>query len=191
MSSDVSGTLRFPWYLAVMLLLLLGFPLSVALRDLKAEQLERQAKSAQLQNHFDEAIVFYREAISVSPADARLALAHAELARSLWIFRDTPELKAEADHAFDEAKRLSPHWPMPHYQHARMYSFKGQYQQALLLLSPALQLDPNNAGYWLERARYLEKVGTLKGAEAAYARCWALDTVRECDTGMNRLRSSQ
>jgi tetratricopeptide (TPR) repeat protein len=172
-----------------MLLLLLGFPLSVALRDLKAEQLERQAKSEQLQNHFDEAIAFYREAIRVSPADARLALAHAELARSLWIFRDTPELKAEADDAFNEAKRLSPHWPMPHYQHARMYSFKGQYKQALLLLSPALQLDPNNAGYWLERARYLEKLGMLKEAAAAYARCWALDTVSECDIGMNRLRN--
>lgn len=191
MSNKINQTVRFPWYASTVLLLLLGFPLNTAIRDLKSEQLAWQAKQAQLEYRFDEALIAYREATAVSPRDARLALAHAELARSLWIFRDTPELKAEADHAFDQAKQLSPHWTMPHYQHARMYSFKEQYDQALLLLSPALQLDPNNAGYWLEQGRYLERVGLLKEADAAYAKCWVLDSVHECNTGMNRLRSDQ
>lgn len=187
MSNEIVRTVRFPWYASAVLILLLGFPLGFAFQALKAEYFVHRANQELLETRFDEALVLYREATKESPANARLALDHAGLARTLWIFRETPELNAEADQAFDEAKRLSPHWPIPHYQHARMYSFKGDYKHALQLLAPALRLDPNNAGYWLEAARYSEKVSKTKEAKAAYERCWALDRVRECENGIQRL----
>ncbi|GGL96450.1 hypothetical protein GCM10010841_01050 [Deinococcus aerophilus] len=138
---------------------------------------------------FDEALAYQRMAAGISPHDAKVQLAVAQSARSLWFFRDTQMLQEEADAAFARAAALSPHWSVPHFEHARMYAFKEQYDRALALLGPALNLDPNNAGYWLERARYLEAHNQPKQASEAYGRCWAIDAVRECESALNRLRS--
>lgn len=183
----MTRTLRFPWPVAALLLLPLVFPVRVALTDLHAGQLTRQADARQDLALFDEALALRREAARVSPRDARLQLALAENARGLWTFRETDALRREADAAFGQAAALSPHWPVPHYEHARMYAFKEQYERALTLLEPALRLDPNNAGYWLERARYLEALHRTTPAREAYERCWATDTVRECEAGLGRL----
>lgn len=179
--------LRLPWYLPAALLLPLGFPVAAALTDLRAGQLARQADARQDASLFDEALALRRRAALASPGDAGVQLALAESARALWFFRETPALGREADAAFERAAALSPHWPVPHYEHARMYAFKGQHGRALALLEPALRLDPNNAGYWLERARSLEALGRTASARQAYGRCWAIDTVGECESALKRL----
>lgn len=179
--------LRFPWYVSLPLLLPLGFPVGAALTDLRARQLTREADARQNLSLFDEALALRRRAALASPGDAEVQLALAESARGLWYFRETPALGREADAAFARAAALSPHWPVPHYEHARMYAFKGQHGRALGLLAAALRLDPNNAGYWLERARSLEALGRLTPARQAYGRCWAIDTVGECEAALKRL----
>ncbi|WP_235610399.1 tetratricopeptide repeat protein [Deinococcus aerius] len=185
--SPMNRPFPFPWFAAVPPMLLLGFPVWTALTDLRAHQLARQADVRQDMALFDEATDLRRQAARLSPGDAQVELALAESLRGLWAFRETNALRREADAAFDRAAALSPHWPVPHYEHARMYAFKGQYARALSLLEPALRLDPNNAGYWLERARYLEALHKDTAARQAYARCWAIDTVRECETALKRL----
>lgn len=175
---------RFPWFAAVPPVLLLGFPVWTALTDLRARQLARQADVRQDMALFDEALDLRRRAARLSPGDAQVQLALAESLRGLWAFRETDALRREADAAFDRAAALSPHWPIPHYEHARMYAFKEQYARALSLLEPALRLDPNNAGYWLERARYLESLGRRDEGQQAYARCEALNPDADCRNGV-------
>ncbi|BDP44141.1 hypothetical protein DAETH_41100 (plasmid) [Deinococcus aetherius] len=179
----MTRTLRFPWYLCVPLLLPLAFPIRGAVTDLRAWQLSRQAETRQNLALFDEALALRRQAVLARPGDARAQLALAERARGLWYFRDTETLRREADVAFGRATELSPHWPVPHYEHARMYAFKAQHARALSLLAPALDLDPNNAGYWLERARLLGALGRATEARAAYGRCLGLKWSRECERG--------
>lgn len=176
----------FPWFTAVPPMLLLGFPVWTALTDLRAHQLARQADVRQDMALFDEATDLRRQAARLSPGDAQVELALAESLRGLWAFRETDALRREADAAFDRAAALSPHWPVPHYEHARMYAFKEQYARALSLLDPALRLDPNNAGYWLERARYLESLGRRAEAHRAYTRCQALNPNTDCRNGEQR-----
>ncbi|WP_246580501.1 tetratricopeptide repeat protein [Deinococcus aestuarii] len=183
----MTRTLSLPWYVCVPLVLPLAFPIRGALTDLRAGQLAREAQARQDLALFDEAQALRRRAALLSPGDAGLHLDVAEGARGLWYFRETPALGREADAAFSRAAALSPHWPVPHYEHARMYAFKGQHERALSLLAPALDLDPNNAGYWLERARSLEALRRLEPARQAYERCWAIDTVRECEAALKRL----
>lgn len=181
-------TFRLPWLLAAALILPLAFPLAGAVRDIRAEHLLIQAEQADTEGRFDEALSLYREASRVNPRNAEIALAHAQAARTLWFYRDDEALRLEADEAYERASAFSPHWSMPYYRHARMYAFKRQYARALDLLAPALQLDPNNAGYWLEQARYQEGSGQVKRAQEAYARCWALDKVGLCAVALKRLR---
>lgn len=183
----MNRTVPFPWPLALLLLLPLAFPVRMALADLRAGQLARQADGRQDLALFDEALVLRRQAARLSPDDAQVQLALAGSLRSLWTFRKTEALRQQADATFARAAALSPHWPAPHYEHARMYAFKGQYGRALSLLEPALRLDPDNAGYWLERARYLEALHRVTPAREAYARCWAIDTVGECRAALKRL----
>lgn len=183
----MTRTLRFPWYAALPPLALLGLLGALVVNDARAQSVARQAKALQSEFQFDAAHALRREAAQRNPRDAQLQLALGQSARTLWNFRDTPELRQEADAAFDRAARLSPHWAVPHYEHARMYAFKEQYARALSLLAPALKLDPNNAGYWLERARSLEGLNRGEEARAAYARCWAIDTVQDCEVALRRL----
>ncbi|WP_083939297.1 hypothetical protein [Deinococcus apachensis] len=183
----MTQSLPFPWFLAVPLLLPLGVPVGRALTDLRAEQLVRQADARQNLSLFDEALALRRQAARLSPDDARVQLGLAESLRGLWAFRETDVLRREADAAFERAAALSPHSPVPHYEHARMYAFKEQYARALNLLDPALRLDPNNAGYWLERARYLEALHESSPAREAYTRCRAIDQVWECEKALKRL----
>lgn len=183
----MTQSLRLPWPVALALLLPLALPVPTALTDLRAGQLLRRADAQQAQSQFDGALALRQQAAQVSPRDAGVQLTLAEQSRALWFLRDTPELRRAADTAFDRAAALSPHWPVPHYEHARMYAFRGQHSRALTLLEPALRLDPNNAGYWLERARSLEALGRREKARAAYARCWAIDTVGECEGALKRL----
>lgn len=176
---------RFPWF-ACLPLLLLAFPLRVSFSDLRAQDLLRRADAQRAQFLFDEALALERQAARVSPEDAALQLHLAETIRTLWLFRDDASLQQGADAAFARAGTLSPHWALPHYEHARMYGGKGQYARALDLLAPALKLDPNNAGYWLERARYLKALEQTAEARAAFARCAALLPPQyepECDRG--------
>ena len=183
----MTRTMPFPWPLAALLLLPLAFPAGKALTDLRAAGLTREADARQDLALFDEALARRREAARLSPRDAQVQLALAQNLRGLWTFRETDALRREADAAFERAAALSPHWPVPHYEHARMYAFKEQYARALSLLDPALRLDPHNAGYWLERARYLEALRQVVPAREAYARCWATATVRECGAALKRL----
>lgn len=180
-------TFHLPWPLAAALILLLTFPLAGAVRDIRAEYLLIQAEQADTEGHFDVAFSLYREASRVNPRNAEIALAHAQAARTLWFYRDDEALRLEADGAYERASALSPHWSMPYYRHARMYAFKRHYARALDLLAPALRLDPNNAGYWLEQARSLEGSAQPRRAQEAYARCWALDKVRPCAVALKRL----
>lgn len=180
-------TYPFPWYLAVPLTVPLLWMASLAITELRAQQLTALAEAQQQEFQFDQAQATRRAAAALSPQDAELQLALAKGARALWTFRGTPELKREADSAFKRASQLSPHWAEPAYEHARMYSFKEQYAHALKLLEPAFKHDPNHAGYWLERARYLEALQRPADARTAYARCEKLNPVRACVDGVKRL----
>lgn len=184
-------SMRFPWPFALILIILLAFPMSTATRDMLAQHLNAKAEDQQAQALFDVALDFRRQAAQVNPADASQQLAFARNAQSLWQFRGSRMLQREADVAFEKAKVLSPNWPVPHYDHARMYAFNGQYDRALLLLAPALELDPHNAGYWLERARYLEAQKRIKASLLAYERCMVLDVVPECVKGIDRLKDGE
>ncbi|WP_241900078.1 tetratricopeptide repeat protein [Deinococcus sp. UR1] len=163
-------------------------PASQAIRDLQADRLLTQSRTQQQALEVDQAIDSQRAAVAINPRDARLHEALAESARTLWFFRRTDTLKAEADTAFANAKRLSPSWPKPHYEHARMYAFRQDYARGLTLLQGAIDRDPNNAAYWLERARYLELAGQTAQARGAYDRCLTLNrNVGECRDGLKAL----
>ncbi|WP_189100821.1 tetratricopeptide repeat protein [Deinococcus knuensis] len=180
-------TIPFPWPLAV-LAAALALPATQAVRDLRADRLLTQSRAQQQALEVDQAIDSQRAAVTINPRDARLQEALAESARTLWFFRRTDALKAEADAAFAAAKRLSPSWPVPHYEHARMYAFREDYARGLTLLQGAIDRDPNNAAYWLERARYLDLSGQTQQARGAYERCLTLNSgVGECRDGLKAL----
>lgn len=180
-------SLPFPWLLTPICLIALAFPAYGAVRDLQAGRLMSLALTQQESFQFDQALATYREAARVAPGDLNVALAHARAARALWHFRDLPAFRQEADATYTRARTLSPSSTLPYFEHAQMYAFKEDYTRALTLLEPALNLDPNNAGYWLERGRYLQASGQNAPAVAAYRRCWATDLVPECEAGLKTL----
>ncbi|WP_229777814.1 BTAD domain-containing putative transcriptional regulator [Deinococcus seoulensis] len=145
------------------------------------------AKTQQENFQFDQALLTYKQATQVAPGDLNVTLAYARAARALWHFRDVPTFQQQADAAYERARLISPSSTLPAFEHAQMYAFKEQYARALTLLEPALTLDPNNAGYWLERARYLAASGQETPAITAYRRCWAIDIVPECEAGLKTL----
>jgi tetratricopeptide (TPR) repeat protein len=181
--------LRFPFWLALLPLVLLGLLGWSTIQDLRAQGLSAQADVLQDQSDYDVALQLRQQAASLRPGDARLQLELANQARMLWNFRDTEALRLLAERAYQRAAVLSPSWTVPHSERARMYSFKGRSAEALAVLAPALQTDPNNAGLWLEQARALESLNRRPEALAAYTRCFDLDTVAECGEAQVRLRA--
>lgn len=183
----VHGERRFPLWLAICFLLPLAAVARVTVLDALAQRLNIEANRLQMAAAFDAALATRWRAVALAPGDAQLQLDLANQARMLWNFRDTPDLKALADHSYQEAEALSPSWPTPHYEHARMYSFKERYIESLAVLAPALSLDPNNAGFRLEEARTLEALHRAGDALQAYRSCWAIDAVQECGEAVQRL----
>ncbi|MFC4454701.1 hypothetical protein [Deinococcus sonorensis] len=169
------------------MLALLSFPVRQALTDLQVQRLLTQAQASNEQLAFDQGLEQVRQAARLSPDDPEVQLRLASSARALWNFRETAALQHEADQAYDATARLSPHAAWPWYEHSRMYSLKHQNARALALLQGALQRDPNNAGYWLERARLLEADQQPREARAAYQHCLDLDEVAECRASVKRL----
>ena len=179
----------FPWPAAFLAAATLFLPARQALTDLRAGDLVTRAQAEQNRLEFDASLNDVRQAAALNPRDARVQERLAEGARSLWYFRGTDALKTEADTAFAAAKRLSPSWPKPHYEHARMYAFRQEYARGLSILQGAIDRDPNNAAYWLERARYLELSGQTQQARGAYERCLTLNSrVGECRDGLTALK---
>lgn len=170
--------------LALLLLVAAGLLIAATARGLEAQRLMQQAETQQHNLDLDLAVHSLQKAAHLERNDARLQLTLATAYRTLWLFRDTPDLKRAADQAYTRAGSLSPHWPVPAYEHARMYTFRGQDAQALTLLQEALDRDPNNAGYWLERARSLSRLQRLPEARTAFARCQALRPNPECARGL-------
>lgn len=185
--SNMNRTLPFPWWASLVPVALLGLITARSIQDYQAQRLVSQAIEQSKAFAFDDGLATLRRSAELESRDARTQLELGKAARTLWVFRDKPELKAEADRAFEAAKRNSPSWPIPHYEHARMYSAKGLYAEALKLLEPAIRIDPNNAGYHLEAGRYLEALNRREEARVAYAECWAIDTVVECEQAIKRL----
>ncbi|WP_157463577.1 hypothetical protein [Deinococcus pimensis] len=185
-----SRTLPAPWFLLLPVVGALGLLAERTVRDARAQQIAQRATKDVRDFEFDRALGLLRDATARQPSDARLQLQRATLARTLWYYRDTAALKAEADAAFDRAATVSPHWPLPHYEHARMYVTKERWTDALRALEPALRLDPNNGGYWLERAQILEALTRRDEARRAYTRCVELIDDRTCRDGLRRLGSS-
>ncbi len=169
--------------LALLLLFASGLLISATVKGLEAQRLMQLAETQQHNLDLDLAVHSLQEAARFEPNDARLQLTLGAAYRTLWLFRDTADLKRAADQAYIRAGSLSPHWPVPAYEHARMYTFRGQDAQALTLLQGALGRDPNNAGYWLERARSLSRLDRLPEARTAFARCQVLRPNPECERG--------
>lgn len=181
-------SIPFPWPVAFLAAAALIFPARQALTDLRTTDLLTRAQAEQNRLEFDASLNAVRQAAALNPRDARVQQRLAEGARSLWYFRNTDTLKIEAETAFAATKRLSPSWPKPHYEHARMYAFRQDYARGLTLLQGAIDRDPNNAAYWLERARYLELAGQTAQARGAYDRCLTLNrNVGECRDGLKAL----
>lgn len=152
----------------------------------KDAQSRWQVNRAQTQRaalNYDTARVLLLDAVRSSAGDADTWIQSGIVARTLWLFRRTPTLQQEADAAFEQAARINPHGTLAHYEHARMYVLKGDYARAITLLQPALRLDPNNAGYWLEQARTQRLLGDTVAARASFVRCAALVHHSECEQG--------
>ncbi len=146
-------------------------------------QVERAQKERASLN-YDTARALLLSAVRLSAGDSDAWTQRGIVARTLWLFRGTPVFQQEADAAFERAARLNPHGALAHYEHARMYVFKGDYARAITLLQPALRLDPNNAGYWLEQARAQDRLGDASAARASFTRCAALALNPECEQGI-------
>jgi len=184
---ETTKSLAWPWWLSLLPLVLLAFPVRQMITDLQVQRLLGQALQANQALAFDQALQFIRQAVEISPGDPEVQMRLAATARALWNFRETDALQREADHAYDAAARLSPHAALPWYEHARMYSLKRQDSRALTFLDGALSRDPNNAGYWLERARLLERDGQAGAAKTAYQACLTRDEIPECRVALKRL----
>ena len=185
--SEGARRLAWPWWLSLLPLALLALPARQVVTDFRVQRLLDQAVQSNQTLEFDQALKLVRQAVRLSPKDPEVQMQLATTARALWNFRETAALQREADQAYDAAARLSPHAARPWYEHARMYSLKGQDAQALTFLNGALSRDPNNAGYWLERARLLERGGQAKQARQAYQACLARDEIAECRAALTRL----
>lgn len=159
------------------------------LQDLSAQRLSSRADRAAEDLDVSLAHTLRRQAAGRHPGDEELQLKLASSSRGLWVFRDDLTLKAEADAAYLQASADSPHDPTPYYEHARMYSYKDRYEEALGFLAQALKLDPNNAGFHLERGRYLEALHQTATALQSYRTCSELAVVAECQEAIRRLRS--
>jgi tetratricopeptide (TPR) repeat protein len=183
-----TGGLWFPFWLALLPVVLLAVLGWSTIQDLRAQRLSTLADLSQDQSDYDLALQRRQQAASLRPGDAQWQLGVANQARMLWNFRDTEALRLLADRAYLRAAALSPSWTVPHAEQARMYSFKGRFAEALAALAPALQTDPNNAGLWLEQARALEALNRRPEALVAYGTCFDLDTVAECGEALTRLQ---
>ena len=146
-------------------------------------QVERAQKERASLN-YDTARALLLSAVRLSGGDSDAWTQRGIVARTLWLFRGTPVFQQEAEAAFEQAAHLNPHGALAHYEHSRMYVFKGDYARAITLLQPALRLDPNNAGYWLEQARAQGRLGDTSAARASFARCAALVLNPECEQGI-------
>ncbi|MBB6097836.1 tetratricopeptide (TPR) repeat protein [Deinobacterium chartae] len=180
-------TLTFPRWLPLLLLPTLYFPVQHSLQDLRADPLEARAQAALETADFDGARQALRAAVQADPRDASLEVQLGRLARTAWIFLGDAGGKQEADAAFERAAQLSPHWTTPPYEHALMYAGSRQPEQALAYLDRALELDPNNAGFWLERGRILEALGRTADARAAYQRSQEIYPNPDAQAALNRL----
>lgn len=180
-------SLKFPWPFALLLVVPLSLPITQALRDLRSGHLSADARAQQAQLELDRALISLRQATQSNPGDAKIQVQLGQSLRTLWFYRRQPSLKRDAETAFASAERLNPNWATPYYEHALLYAFVEDYPRALTLLQGALQRDPNNAGYWLQRARYLTRSGQQQAAANAYRQCWAIDTVPECQQALRKL----
>ncbi|GGR93177.1 tetratricopeptide repeat protein [Deinococcus sedimenti] len=181
-------TLPVPWPIGVALAALTAVPLVQATRDLRSDHELRRAAALQGTLDFDPALRALREATRLNPSDPRAHLKLGLATRTLWFYRRTPQLKNEADTAFQRATQLSPSWPSPYYEYSLMYAFVKDYPRALTILQGALDRDPNNAAYWLQKGTYQELGRDVTGARASYERCLILNsTVQECRDNLKAL----
>jgi|GEM_PF-6012663 len=151
--------------------------------DVQARLQVSQAQAQRATLDYDAARASLLGAVRSSPGDSDAWIQRGIVARTLWLFRQTKAFQQEADAAFERAARLNPHGTLAHFEHARMYVLTGEYARAITLLQPALNLDPNNAGYWLEQARAQDLLGDVPAARASFARCAALVSNTECEQG--------
>lgn len=187
MTNSVTS-LPFPWPLGVLLAALAAVPIVQAVRDVRSETLLQQAKTLQASLELDPALKALQDAVQINPRDAGAQLKLAQASRTLWFYRRTPALKAQADAAFGQAQALSPSWPSPHYEHSLMYAFVEDYPRALTILQGAIDRDPNNAAYWYQKGTYQEFSKDVKAARTSYERCLVLNgTLRDCREALSAL----
>lgn len=147
---------------------LVTMPIQQAQRDWSSTQTIQQAQKQMDEFEYDLARKILQQAIRIEPKNAEAYLELANLERTMFILRDKDFFRQEAEKHYQRYSELYPASAYVFYQHALMYSEVERYQQALVLLEKAIDLDPNNGGYWLEKGRYLEKMVKLSIARAAY-----------------------
>jgi len=179
----MARSIPFPPLLGGLFLALLVWLCVGVGQDAQSRSQVDKAQSERAALDYDTARSLLLGAIRSSAGDADTWTQRGIVARTLWLFRRTPAFEREADAAFEQAARLNPHGALAHYEHARMYVLKGDYARGVALLQPALRLDPNNAGYWLEQARALDLLGDTPSARASFAHCAALVQNPECQQG--------
>jgi len=100
--------------------------------------------------------------LKAAPDDA---LAHYSLGMVMLMNNPTPERQAAAEGQTREALRLSPHNPMANLQLAQILLAKGQAQEAIGLLTDALDADPYNPNAMIVLARACRRTGKIALAE--------------------------
>ncbi len=170
---------------------LLVLPLfQAAQHDWQSDLLLQAAERQTGQFDFDLAAVTLQKAIDLQPNNAALHLSLANVRRTLYKFRQEKRWLVQAEASYSKAAQLNPVDARIHYEWALMYSWTQNHPKALQVLQKALQLDPNNGGYWLEQGRYLERLGKIRAARAAYAQSQRKTPNGEARAALLRLKET-
>ena len=145
---------------------------------LKGEYQERQAESAENEDLFDRAEIFYRQALAQDPsfALAYARLAYSRLNRHWFINRLTSVQLEEVKSNIERALAIAPESPEAHLA-LGVFHYWGHrdYDSALRALDRAIELQPSNSDSRTFRGAVYRRRGEWRRSVAEYERAFELN----------------
>src|SRR5437762_13063387 len=145
---------------------------------LKGEYQERQAESAENEDLFDRAEIFYRQALAQDPsfALAYARLAYSRLNRHWFINRLTSVQLEEVKSNIERALAIAPESPEAHLA-LGVFHYWGRrdYDSALRALDRAIELQPSNSDSRTYRGAIYRRRGEWRRSLAEYERALQLN----------------
>src|SRR5438034_5755423 len=145
---------------------------------LKGEYQERQAESAENEDLFDRAEIFYRQALAQDPsfALAYARLAYSRLNRHWFINRLTSVQLEELKSTIERALAIAPESPEAHLA-LGVFHYWGHrdYDSALRALDRAIELQPSNSDSRTFRGAVYRRRGEWRRSVAEYERAFELN----------------